>query len=508
MKKIEDRAFLPESFFFKYWEGIVVDFLATAFDQKRRYPGETSELVLLETTVNKVLRFFGFEFAQVAGSDCDILVFGARANEAPFLFLEGKESSRLPRRPTNQPLLWADLCLFGFATKISRTKCPDGAMKDGRKVLSDLLGLKETTPVMTTTTASSAMVKALLSVSPGAQITSVAGRVHVQLGAKCIEPTDAVNLWAAVMQACHYSVINQRKRSIVVSARMFWYVELDTADRCDSELHWKCKVKISNAYVVGSEFFIKTLVGFLLCAVTEKLTDEQQREWQRALSSPRGGDGDTKPAPSNQNKDNQAPQQKRRKTSDQGGNSETSPARDETVLSTAVWVDDDDSDEPMATDEYGVIPWFDQIDATHAQVLGVGRAGRVTQVKWKGKDVGLKTFILQADDERHLHDVYQHELDVLHSLRTLWGTHIPALLFHNPWATSPMIGLQLGGQLQDDMSTWSEEDCKGAQDTIEKVKELGWEQEDVRGANFVRLTGSDGVVRIAMIDFESMVKTS
>ena len=50
----------------------------------------------------------------------------------------------------------------------------------------------------------------------------------------------------------------------------------------------------------------------------------------------------------------------------------------------SVSVDEDDSDEPMATDQHGVIPWFDQIDSTHAQVLGVGRAGRVMQVKWKG----------------------------------------------------------------------------------------------------------------------------
>jgi hypothetical protein len=40
---------------------------------------------------------------------------------------------------------------------------------------------------------------------------------------------------------------------------------------------------------------------------------------------------------------------------------------------------------------------------------------------------------------------------------------------------------------------------------IAKVKALGWEQEDHRGTNFVRLVDQDGIKRIAMIDFESLV---
>jgi hypothetical protein len=66
-----------------------------------------------------------------------------------------------------------------------------------------------------------------------------------------------------------------------------------------------------------------------------------------------------------------------------------------------------------------------------------------------------------------------------------------------------MIGLQLGEQLEDDMSDWSKEDFESAEaaPTMEEVKRLGWEQEDVRGANFIRLTGPDNIKRIAMIDF-------
>jgi hypothetical protein len=65
-----------------------------------------------------------------------------------------------------------------------------------------------------------------------------------------------------------------------------------------------------------------------------------------------------------------------------------------------------------------------------------------------------------------------------------------------------MIGLELGELLPDDMSTWSDTDLQKANESVQKIRELGWYQSDVRGANFVRLKGN----KIAMIDFESMEK--
>jgi hypothetical protein len=66
-----------------------------------------------------------------------------------------------------------------------------------------------------------------------------------------------------------------------------------------------------------------------------------------------------------------------------------------------------------------------------------------------------------------------------------------------------MIGLELGEPIPDDMSKWSDTDLQKANESVQKIRELvGWHQNDVRGANFVRLKG----IRIAMIDFESMEK--
>jgi hypothetical protein len=132
------------------------------------------------------------------------------------------------------------------------------------------------------------------------------------------------------------------------------------------------------------------------------------------------------------------------------------------------------------------------------EVLGRGRSGEVTKVVWNAQPVALKTFILQFDDNRSLESVYEHELEY----QELWGKHVPELLFHKPWPTSPMIGLELGEPLPDDMSKLSDTDRQKANESVAKIRELGWHQNDVRGANFVRLKSN----KIAMIDFESMEK--
>jgi hypothetical protein len=113
-------------------------------------------------------------------------------------------------------------------------------------------------------------------------------------------------------------------------------------------------------------------------------------------------------------------------------------------------------------DKYGiVIPRFSQIGESLA-TLGVGRCGKVKKVAWNGGYAALKEFSFRFTDEepRHFFDVYERELHVLVSLRKLWGTHVPALLFHKPWTAScPFIGLQLGEQIEeDDISRWPKED--------------------------------------------------
>jgi hypothetical protein len=77
--------------------------------------------------------------------------------------------------------------------------------------------------------------------------------------------------------------------------------------------------------------------------------------------------------------------------------------------------------------------------------------------------------------------MYEHELEVLQSLRPLRGKHVPALLFHKPWITrSSLLGLQVGEPInEDNLDEQPEEDKLEAENTICKVRELGWEQDNL-----------------------------
>lgn len=104
-------------------------------------------------------------------------------------------------------------------------------------------------------------------------------------------------------------------------------------------------------------------------------------------------------------------------------------------------------------------------------------------------------------------DAYKRELEVFRSLKSLWGVYIPELLFHTSWAGwRPSIDMELGSVMPDDFSDpkWTSDDSIRMRDkAVEAVGNLGYEQEDMRGANFIRLHKSGC---IAMIDFESFVK--
>ena len=58
--------------------------------------------------------------------------------------------------------------------------------------------------------------------------------------------------------------------------------------------------------------------------------------------------------------------------------------------------------------------------------------------------------------------------------------------------------------MDDDIENWAEADRQKRRETIAKIKEEGFRQNDLRGANFVRLDNGS----IAMIDFEDVVEIS
>jgi hypothetical protein len=263
IEDLEAQASLTEVY--DSWATMVSTLLQRSFWMTIKRPGEILELILFESVFNVVVECFGFEYVVVIGGACDVEVLG-KDDETPFLFLEGKESGRLPCRIMDRPQLWSELCLFGFATKIARTESSDN--EAGRQALAETLGLQNDKPKLVSTESKpSSMVQTLLLKSEQC-IGPLAKEIRKQRRDGHIEDTDAINLWAAVMEACHYSIRNGKNVSIVLSARMFWFIRLDTTE--DAVFGYKCCVKISDAHCVGSPSFMRTLVSFIKHAAQNK----------------------------------------------------------------------------------------------------------------------------------------------------------------------------------------------------------------------------------------------
>jgi hypothetical protein len=496
---------------FSSWGKLIKLMLTMTHEAKVERVGEIQELSVMFNALSRTFEAFEYGVIVENGSNVDATCFN-RTTKGSFLFSEGKEAACLPCGLNSDG---HHLCTIGFATKVCRVKWeadPIAKQKptwhtkaeqnnDLRAGLQTVLGLQVGDTMETTNVSPSATTNSILR---DHQIIAVAKDRHTEhLTAGRMLPRDPVNLWAAVMQACNYSVVKNRSKTIVMSARKFWFIDLGTAGT----------LKVSRAVDVGSRGFLMTVVRFFNCANQVSANDAPtlnptcRRAWEAALGTRQHRTSERlnkKKAPSSAaNNDPSNRGNKRPRT--EGSSSRSTPLERQSgeAVVASVSFDNDEDEICFGYDDFDIaIPWFDQIGDT-LEVLGRGRSGKVTKVVWDSREVALKTFILKRDDKRDLQGVYEHELDVLRSLKKLWGTHVPAMMFHKPWATSPMIGLELGEQLADDMTEWSEEDLHKADTTIAKIRELGWCQKDTRGANFVRIRG-EKTDWVAMIDFESM----
>jgi len=198
----------------------------------RRKTGEVQELVSMHNDLSKVFDAFGFAMNVKNDSDDDVTCSNLSTG-IDFMFMEGKESSCLPR------LLCTDghhLCSFGFATKLAtiRWTAPEPprmpqewynnaeSNNTFRARLQEYLnvGGEELSENACTSVQPSEKTNAILG-DPHQEIADAVNAVRAQFEAGMIGSHDSVNLWAAVMQACYYSIKKGRSMTIVQSARMW-----------------------------------------------------------------------------------------------------------------------------------------------------------------------------------------------------------------------------------------------------------------------------------------------
>eukprot|EP00554_Chaetoceros_debilis_P014918 CAMPEP_0194127412 /NCGR_PEP_ID=MMETSP0150-20130528/60505_1 /TAXON_ID=122233 /ORGANISM="Chaetoceros debilis, Strain MM31A-1" /LENGTH=584 /DNA_ID=CAMNT_0038821333 /DNA_START=111 /DNA_END=1866 /DNA_ORIENTATION=+ len=96
-------------------------------------------------------------------------------------------------------------------------------------------------------------------------MTASAKKVNEELQDGNISSKDAINLWGATMQACEASLTQRMRYTVVMSARMMWFIKLDAIANADAKCE-KCTVLISAGILIGSNDFTQTLIRFIMLA--------------------------------------------------------------------------------------------------------------------------------------------------------------------------------------------------------------------------------------------------
>lgn len=562
----------------------------------------------------------------------------ASSKEKIIMHGEAKQVKNLPQKPMDGDLhsgLSAHLCRYGFGTQVARHTYENSTASLNSKGLLTLLNItdgKDMRKIDMNEERSrrmSTMVQQLLQfpdednsdqIKESAireKMIESANKVEAKFVEKQIESRDAINLWGATMQACAVSVEARMKFTVVMSARIMWFVKLHIKKNNE------CTVLISDGTLICKAGFTHKLIRFIALADnSDDLDNEALKKWrENFLVENKGdsaGDGNTNetqtdpgkdPEPgnssnnqkktdnSNNNNNKDGPSasdcdsrdnkdtSKRQRTENSGngqiafmtskirpsnicravstGTNSSSPSPIKTAESpTQIIQSADDqyftdkiislgpevpemgnasgiiksksidhrSNSKRMTNEEQmmwqraftglgnadqkyldqdqnkvIIPYLCQLEGAEVGPLGDGRCGTVKKIRWNGGFAAMKEYVFQhEDDERIPSDVYEHELKVFYRLKALWGTYVPRLLFHNPWSSCPSIGMEVGQPMAYDIEKWTEEDRQQLNNTIDKIKKEGFKQNDLRGANFVRLDSG----YIAMIDFEDVVEIS
>lgn len=231
---------------------------------------------------------------------------------------EGKQVKNLPQKLVVG--LRAHLCRYGFEMRIARNTYT--SMKDVRFTLKRLLNLLDIKDGNTVTSAKlehifsmSDMVIQILTFSD----TNLDNEIDIRrydirrydniddgnIGIKKemtesskkvvsinfeegkIKSKDASHLWGATIQACEASVKNKIKFTVVMSARVMWFVKLEVKHSD------QCTILISDGVLIGETGFTQKLIRFVrLADDTDKISNGDNNIWRKNLSLNKSNDSE------------------------------------------------------------------------------------------------------------------------------------------------------------------------------------------------------------------------
>jgi hypothetical protein len=215
---------------------------------------EHQELTLLNSTIHHLLAHFTFNFHIYSPPKRD---FDFKTLEAVVLSGEGKRSTQLPDAELPQNASH-NLCSFGLATHIAKTEPEvDGAANQLAFLLLVSQHALKTHGRKPRESKASPFVESLLAC--GGDITQVANFINgcrTALPTPTVRAADAINLWAAVIQACIAAVNSGKRVSMVLSGKMVWFIQLKVENG-------DCYIEITNERRVDGKDFLMDLVRLL-----------------------------------------------------------------------------------------------------------------------------------------------------------------------------------------------------------------------------------------------------
>ena len=97
------------------------------------------------------------------------------------------------------------------------------------------------------------------------------------------------------MQTCEASLTQKMRYTVVMSARMMWFIKLDAIANADAIAGGnadakcvECTVLISAGILIGSNDFTQTLIRFIMLADGDVLDDSIMKNWNSDFMDLRG----------------------------------------------------------------------------------------------------------------------------------------------------------------------------------------------------------------------------
>jgi hypothetical protein len=112
------------------------------------------------------------------------------------------------------------------------------------------------------------------------QVTNFVNGCRKALPTPTVRATDAINLWAAVIQACLAAVNSGERVSMVLSGKIVWFIQLKFESDED------CYIEITNGRRVDGKGFLMDLVRLLQYSKNDEgLSVDEKDAWGAALEA-------------------------------------------------------------------------------------------------------------------------------------------------------------------------------------------------------------------------------